>query len=157
VSFAAGHDHGILAKEWSVTGCMDEQDLSASQASVKVRTGSLGVDSAESRSRAGLNAAGPTAKDIVEIQRRMLDPSNLAAQSHPEIRFTASSIEQQTPARYLLTGAMTIRGITRPVSVPVEITTGGEGTLRVSGILAVAQFYAKPGGGCIGPSGRALP
>ncbi len=141
-SFAAGHDHGILATAWSADVCFDRENPAASRVSITVPTASLRIDSAEARRKAGIKPEGPSPKDIQEIQQKMLGPANLGAESHPEIRFQTTSVTSKGPDSLVLTGPLTIRGITRPASAAVKF----DSSYSFSGEFRIKQsdFGIKP-------------
>jgi polyisoprenoid-binding protein YceI len=58
-AFGAGHEHGVLATEWSAEACMDPEAVSASRAAVIIPTASLRIDTPRARELAGLQSAGP--------------------------------------------------------------------------------------------------
>ncbi len=119
--FAAGHDHGILATKWSADVCFDRENPAASRVSITIPTAALRIDTEEGRRRAGIKPEGPSPKDIQEIQQKMLGPENLAAQSHPEIRFQTTSVTPKGPEGLILAGPLTVRGVTRTVSAAVKL------------------------------------
>jgi polyisoprenoid-binding protein YceI len=45
-----------------------------------------------------------------------------AMEEYPEITFASTSVEQVSPSEYNVTGDLTIKGTTRPVTVPFEFT-----------------------------------
>ncbi len=141
-SFAAGHDHGILASEWSADVCYDRENPAASRVSITIPTASLRIDTPEARRKGGIKPEGPSPKDIQEIQQKMLGPENLAAESHPEIRFHTTSVTPKDTDGLILTGPLTIRGATRTVSAAVTVSSGN----GFSGEFRVKQtdFGIKP-------------
>lgn len=46
----------------------------------------------------------------------------LCAAAHPLITFVATQVERTSPTTFLVTGDLTIRGVTHPVTVPFELT-----------------------------------
>lgn len=56
---------------------------------------------------------------------------------HPEATFVTSSVRREAD-RWVVAGQLTIRGVTRPVTVPVTVT-GSEGTIRIVGELSVSR------------------
>lgn len=56
-------------------------------------------------------------------------------EGHPEATFVTSSVRRELD-RWVVAGQLTIRGVTRLVTVPVTVTTA-EGTLRIVGELSV--------------------
>ncbi|MBI3665029.1 MAG: YceI family protein [Acidobacteria bacterium] len=140
----AGHEHGILATEWSVDVCFDKENPRASRAKISIPTLSLRIDTEEARRKAGLKAEGPSPKDAAKIQDKMLAPQNLDAQGHPEIQFTTNSVERKDDT-IVLTGPMTIRGTTRTISSPVKLESQA-GAYVFSGEFKVKQteYGIKP-------------
>jgi hypothetical protein len=61
----------------------------------------------------------PSAKDVEKIQNNMLGPANLDAQRYPEITFKTASVTANGAESFVLSGPLTIRGVTRTVPVPV--------------------------------------
>lgn len=73
----------------------------------------------------------------------------LKAAEHPTITFRATSYEPTTAGanvRGILTGELTLGGVTRPAAVEVVSTDGGDGTLLVSGVhlIRMREFGLKP-------------
>jgi polyisoprenoid-binding protein YceI len=68
-----------------------------------------------------------------QVQERMLGPEVLDSSQFHEIRFQGTSVKQQTPDRFLVSGTLSLHGTTRSVSLPV-IRSGehyrGETTLK---------------------------
>ncbi len=139
LSAFVGHKHGILAAEWSAEICLDSQNPQSSTAAITVSTPSLEIDIPEARRIAGLSLDGPGPKDLQEIQEKMLGPRNLAAEDYPEIQFRTTSVEGKNEGSLILRGALTIRGKTQPVSVPVAFTQLDTGSFRFSGRFTARQ------------------
>ncbi len=138
--FLAGHEHGIIATEWSADICYDKEDPGASGVSLSISVNSLRIDTEEARRQAGLNPKnGPGPDDVRKIQKTMLAPENLAAEGYPEIRFRTTSVEQKGNDTLLLTGPVTIRRRTRTVSVPARVDRLEGGVTRFSGKVSLKQ------------------
>ncbi|MFH8976136.1 YceI family protein [Streptomyces sp. NPDC017890] len=63
------------------------------------------------------------------LRARFLD-----ADDHPAITFTSAEVEQVDRTHYKVTGGLTVRGVTRPVTVDVELTgddSDPQGNVRV--------------------------
>lgn len=131
-----GHEHGILARDWSAEVRWDEDDLAGSSIVVTVQAGSLEIDSPEARAAAAIDPDGPEDEDLVEIREKMVGPEQLDAGRHPEIRFESSRIEADGDGGLRIHGALTIRGRERQLEVPARIRREG-GDLRVSGELEI--------------------
>ena len=138
--FLAGHEHGIMATEWSADICYDQEDPGASGVSLSISVASIRIDTEQARRQAGLNPkSGPKPDDVRKIQKTMLTPGNLAAEKYPEIRFRTTSVEQKGNGRLLLRGPLTIRSRTRTVSVPTRVDRLEGGVTRFSGKVSLKQ------------------
>jgi polyisoprenoid-binding protein YceI len=49
------------------------------------------------------------------LMSRLMDPDLLGGKDHPTITFTSTRVEALDPARWKVTGDLTIHGVTRPV------------------------------------------
>src|SRR5207247_4612181 len=101
----------------------------ASSIQVKVEVGSLVVDERVTRRKLGLAAGDPTAKVRADIEAAMKSEGQLAAERFPTISFASTAIAKQPDGRFLVTGRLTIRGVTRGVKFPAQIAMDG-GLLR---------------------------
>ena len=146
LAFAGGHRHGLLATGWTAGICWEETSPAASAAQVMVRTSAVVIDTPEARQRAGIEERGPGAKDIQELQAKVLTAKNLSAGDHPEIRFATTSVRAQGMGALVLSGPLTIRGQSRNVSVPVRLERRADGVLSFSGEVRVKQsdYGIKP-------------
>jgi polyisoprenoid-binding protein YceI len=141
----AGHEHGILATEWSADVCFDRENPAASSAHITISVPALRIDTAEAREKAGVSAKGPSPKDVQEIQARMLARENLDAAQHPTIEFKTTSVAGKGSDTLVLTGPLTIRGRALTVSAPAKLERRGEETL-FSGEFRIKQsdYGIKP-------------
>jgi polyisoprenoid-binding protein YceI len=105
---ALGHDHEISAPIASGT-------VDAAEGKVELRVNA-----------AALRVLDPTAseKDRAEIQSTMLGPEVLDAQTHAEILFRSSSVEQTGGGHWRVHGNLTLHGNTRPVQVELHESNG---------------------------------
>lgn len=55
-----------------------------------------------------------------QVQERMLGPEVLDSSQFHEIRFEASSIKQEAPDRFLVSGNLSLHGKTRPIALHVS-------------------------------------
>ena len=174
LSFAAGHDHGILASDWSANVCFDRENPRGSSVAVSIPTASLRIDTPEARQKAGVKGDPPKAKDVEEIQNNMLGAANLDAQRYPEITFKTASVTANGAESFVLSGPLTIRGVTRTVSVPVvhkgalfigefnvKLTDFGIKPESIGGVVNIKDtievrlaFEGKLGGDCTPQIGR---
>ncbi|GAA2069996.1 YceI family protein [Streptomyces albiaxialis] len=56
------------------------------------------------------------------LRSKFLDVDN-----HPALAFASTGVEQLDRSDYRLTGDLTLRGVTKPVTLDVELTDGGTG------------------------------
>ena len=140
---------------------------------MSIPTASLRIDTPEARQKAGVKGDPPSAKDVEKIQDNMLGPANLDAQRYPEITFKTASVTANGAESFVLSGPLTIRGVSRTVSVPVvhkgalfsgeftvKLTDFGIKPESISGVVNVKDtievrlaFEGKLGGDCT-PSDR---
>jgi polyisoprenoid-binding protein YceI len=61
----------------------------------------------------------------------------LDAPHHPTITFTSTAVDQVDETTFSLTGDLTIRGTTRPVTIPLTLTTAGDDRLGLTGTVTI--------------------
>lgn len=137
--FGAGHKHGVLATEWSAEVCLDKEQPRNSRAGITIPAGSLVVDTPESRKRAGLEPNGPGESDVREIQAKMLGAEVLATEKFKEISFRTNELAASRDGRWDWRGSITIRGVTKPVAIPVSVESADGRLHRLSGSFKVKQ------------------
>lgn len=142
-----GHEHAILATEWSADLCFDPAAPVSSpvRAEITVSTKALRIDTDEARRLAGL-AKGPGPEDVKTLQEKVLAPQNLAAESHPSIRLKATSVTGGAGGKTEVQGSFTLRGVTDTVRFPVTVEQQKGGRVRLSGQFRLKQstFGIKP-------------
>src|ERR1700730_16594080 len=82
-------------------------------------------------------------KERSEVQKTMLGPEVLDSEGHQEIVFRSTGAEPAGQGRWTLRGNLTLRGLTRPVTVQVTLKDGrytGETTMKQT------DFGIKPPG-----------
>lgn len=141
----ASHDHAVIASKWTAQAAFDPQELAKSSLTITVPAASLVIDSPEARKLAQLGS-GPSPDDVKKIQARMLGPEVLDAIRYPAIEFKMTSAEADGPGRLRVAGALTLRGRTRPVTVPVRFQRESTGAYTFDGEFTVRQtdFGMKP-------------
>jgi polyisoprenoid-binding protein YceI len=107
------------------TARLDTADPAASSVALRIRTGS--IDTGVADRDAHLRSA-----DFLDVER------------YPELRFTSTDVEQLDDELYRVTGDLTIKDVTRPVSVDFALTGSARdpwGNLRVGfeGALAIKR------------------
>lgn len=133
----AGHEHGVLATNWSADVCYDSAKQETSSARIEVKTESAVIDTPEARRKAGLKPEGPGSEDTRKIQAKMLGEENLAPETHPLIAFRTASVQSRGETDLLLTGPLSIRGRSKEVTAPVKLEKLSGGDLRFTGDFTV--------------------
>jgi polyisoprenoid-binding protein YceI len=137
VAARLAHDHVVQARAFSGTVAYDPQKPDASSIEVKVEVASLQADEPATRRKFGLEGE-PSAKDRADIEAAMKSEGQLAALRFPSITFASTSIAKQPDGRLLVTGRLTIRGVTQEVKFPAQIAIDG-GLLRGRAQLTFKQ------------------
>jgi len=139
-----GHDHVVQATIFSGSVTYDPSAPALSSVAAEVWTATLKVDDAETRRRFGLEGQ-PSASDVAEIEKSMKAEGQLDASRFPTIAFASTTVTPDAPERYLVTGQLTIRGVTRDVRFPATVLMDGNG-LRATATLTIMQsaFGYKP-------------
>jgi len=119
-----GHDHVIHATSFSGRVTYDPTAPAASSITVQVHTATLKVDDPATRQKFHL-PGGPTAIDVTAIEKNMKAESQLHVAKFPMITFVSTTITAETEDRYLVTGQLTIRGVTNAVRFPAHVAMEG--------------------------------
>jgi polyisoprenoid-binding protein YceI len=128
------HDLTLEAKAWSGSIVLDNANLAASNVEVTVAAASLAV----------VDSTGGV-KPLSDGDRREI-ASNISEKAlltteYPDITFRSTSISGQSGA-FTVTGDLTIKGTTRPISLAV--TVGDDGQVTVRATVVQTQFGIKP-------------
>ena len=124
VAARLGHDHVVHASVFSGIVAYDPRNPEASSLQVAVDVRSLIADDPGTRRKFGL-AGEPSASDRAEIDKAMKADGQLAAARFPSMSFTSTGIARQPDGRFLVTGRLTIRGVTNEVKFPAQIGMEG--------------------------------
>jgi polyisoprenoid-binding protein YceI len=141
---ALAHDHVIHATGMYGTVVLDAADRAAAKVEVTVPTKSLVNDDPVMRKRYGLDGE-INEKDRAAILANMRHPDQLDVEVHPTITFTSTSVQAGAGSAMTLNGNLTIRGKTKAISMPVDVsvkgnTIDGKGTVR----LKTSDFGIEP-------------
>jgi polyisoprenoid-binding protein YceI len=144
VAAKLGHDHVVQATTFSGRVTYDPSAPTLSSVAAEVRTATLTVDDAETRRRFGLEGQ-PSTKEVAEIDKSMKAEGQLDVAKFPLITFTSTTITPQAQDRYLVTGQLTIRGVTRAVQFPANVVMEGN-VFRATATFTFMQsaFGYKP-------------
>lgn len=141
---ALAHDHVIHATALFGTVTMDAADRAGAKVEVTVPTKSLVNDDPTMRKRFGLEGE-ISEKDRAAILANMRHPDQLDIEVHPTITFVSSSVQAGAGTSMTLNGALTIRGKSKNISMPIDVsqkgnTIDGKGTIR----LKTSDFGIEP-------------
>jgi polyisoprenoid-binding protein YceI len=134
----AGHDHEVAVPAFAGNVMLDRADVSRSSLSVQFDAAALTV-----------TGKGEPPQDVPEVQRVMLSDGVLDVQRHPKITFVSRSVSvvERATNRMMLrvSGQLSLRGVARPVTVPVEVQLSGD-RLTATGKATVRQtlFGMRP-------------
>ena len=133
-----GHEHALVPEEWKAELCLADPIPRSARATVVIQSRSIVIDTDSARALAGLGG-GPGEDDVLEIQVKMLDAEHLDTQAYPEIVLQIDSVSLGGKDGMVGFGRFTLRGITRDVSVPMQVEVLPDGTVRLSGEMRVQQ------------------
>ncbi|HEY2152191.1 MAG TPA: YceI family protein [Vicinamibacterales bacterium] len=137
-SFAAGHSHEAVASKLAGTIAVDVDDPAHSSVRVTIDASALKV-----------TGKGESAADVPKVQETMAGPKVLDVQQYPTIAFASTNVALKahtgTTLDVAVTGQLTIRGMAREITVPVNVRMDG-GTLTATGRFPVKQtdYGMKP-------------
>jgi polyisoprenoid-binding protein YceI len=140
-----GHDHVVVADAFRGRVAWDGLSSTDTRLDFWIRVAGLDVDPPAERRRLGGDFAAPVpAEDAAATRANLLGPDVLAAASHPWIRLRLAAVAGALP-RPILTLAVSLRGVTREVEVPVAVTLEdadlvAEGRL----VLRQSEFGIEP-------------
>jgi polyisoprenoid-binding protein YceI len=137
VGSALAHDHVVEATEVGGSVEYDPARPDASAIVIEARTATLRVDEPGARRRLGVEG------DLSDSQRADVDKAMRAADQldvarYPTIRFVSTKIVAEGEGRLLVTGRLTLRGVTRETTFPATVTLES-GSLRGRATLTVLQ------------------
>ena len=128
------HNLTLEAKVWSGSIMLDDANPAALSVEVAVAAASLVVV----ESSGGVKPLSDG--DRREIASNINDKALLTAK-YPEITFRSTSISGQSGA-FTVAGDLTIKGMTRPISLAVTVGDDGQATVRAT--VVQTQFGIKP-------------
>ncbi len=105
--------HGTFS-EYAGRVCIHAGDPAASRIRVSVRTASVDTQ-------------------LPELDKALRGPDFFNSARWPQAMFDSESVKPLGPGRYQVTGKLTLRDVTREISVPIRLTPAGGGDARLSG------------------------
>lgn len=141
-----GHDHGVKATAFTGTVAWNPDDPSACKISIDVPISGLAPDPAGMRERAGLSPDGAVGDDAkVTITNNLRKKDQLDADSFSTITYRSTSCAAADGGKYAVTGNLTIRGVSKTITLPMTIKGDGA-TFTASGTFKArhTDFGFKP-------------
>ncbi len=136
LSFAAGHKHEVVASGIAGAITVDTADPARSTGRVTIEASALKV-----------SGKGEPADDVPKVQATMVGPQVMDVEHYPTITFVIMSIAINQEGRLdgMVTGRLTLRDVTRSITVPVAARLEGQ-TLIATGRFALKQtdYGIKP-------------
>ena len=134
----AGHEHEVVGPVARGEVMADEADPARSSVWLSFDAAALKV-----------TGRGEPAKDVPKVQEKMQGPEVLDVARHPTVDFRSTGVSA-APAgggrwNVQVSGDLTLRGVTRRVSVPLQVTVAG-GVLSATGrtVIRHSDFGLKP-------------
>ncbi len=126
IAAALAHDHVIRAAEFKGAARFDPGAPGEASIWIEVGVASLKADEPEIRKKYGLESS-VSDKDRRKVQATMLSAKQMDVDNFPAISFRSTGIEEHGEGEYLISGDLTIHGVTKRVSFPVaaEEVDGG--------------------------------
>jgi polyisoprenoid-binding protein YceI len=144
--FAAGlaHDHVVRASQAQGELTWDPRDPRLTSVQVSVPVNALAVDEPEVRKRHG-ESATLSESERTKVSQTMLGAGQLDAQHFPLVRFQSTGVRPGGKDQLIISGELTLHGVTRKVSAFARIT--GEGGAPVGDCtfrVRTSDFGIKP-------------
>ncbi len=114
------HDHVITAQGWTGFVTWSQGDNSGCKVTFDVPVKGLSPDQPAMRKRFGLDSVLSDGQRS-DVKENMLDKDQLNAGAHPQIKFVAKSCSGAS-GKVNVKGSLTIRGVTKSVSMPMQVT-----------------------------------
>jgi polyisoprenoid-binding protein YceI len=149
VAARLAHDHVVQARAFTGTMVYDPRNPDASSIQVTVEVGSLQADDPATRRKFGLSGE-ISESDRADIDKAMRSDGQLAAARFPSLSFKSSAIARQSDGRFLVTGRLTIRGVTNEVKFPAEIALDGDLRGRAKLTFKQSSFGYQPYSAALG-------
>ena len=143
-----GHDHVILAHGWEGQVIWKESEPHNCHFEFQVPVHFLEADPDTLRAKVGFEDR-LSSKEKKQFQENMFSESQLWAQKHPHINFSATSCSVQDD-NVRITGKIKIRGKTVPIETTMKITTEKGLSIQGSFHLNQTSFGITPYSGLMG-------
>ena len=149
VARGLAHDHLVVARDVQGELSFDPEAPEATRVSVTVKVASLVADDPAMRRR--FKVGGELSeKDRQKVTASMLDEGQLDAARFPTISFVSTGAEQ-TSEGLMVSGRFTLHGVTKPLRLPVKISSRDGALLGVTSFkLLTSDYGIKPYSAALG-------
>ncbi len=139
-----GHDHVIYARTFTGEATWPNAAGGACAVSFSLNVRDLIVDPPGLREKAGLDDNVIDDGDKDKLSKNMWGKTQLDADTHPAIRFEATSCPGGT-GKVPVSGTLTIRGVSKPVTITMDVKAdGARFSARGATTLKHTDFGFKP-------------
>ncbi|MEZ4237636.1 MAG: YceI family protein [Myxococcota bacterium] len=136
-----GHDHGVRASTFDGKVVWNTADASACLVEINFPVSALVVDPGGMRERAGLDPDGAVSDSSKEtIKENMLGKKQLDGATHKEISFKATKCDG-TSGKVKVTGDLTIHGVTKTVTMPMDVKVDGSSFVAGGAVTIKASDF----------------
>ena len=120
IAAGASHDHVITAQGWTGFITWSQGDNAGCKVQFDVPVSGLSPDQPARRKAHGLSSVLSDGQRK-DVKKNMLGSDQLAGSKHPKMSFSAKSCSG-AQGTVQVKGALTIRGVTKPVTIPMKVT-----------------------------------
>jgi polyisoprenoid-binding protein YceI len=144
---AAAAERPLLAKGSSINFSFSQMNVPV-DGSFKRFSGKINLDAAKpEKSSVDLQVDVASISAGEDADAEVIKPGWLDAAAHPQARYLSKSVKSLGGGRYQATGALTIKGISRDVTVPFAVKDLADGSSEVSGQFTLKRGDYKVGEG----------
>jgi polyisoprenoid-binding protein YceI len=118
------HNHVVHAPDFSGSVQFDAQNPGNDSIRVEVHTATLTVDDFARRKQFGETGL-PSDDELADITKNLRSEDQLYVERYPTMGFVSNKVEKTAEGAYKVTGKLTIRGVTKEVSFPAQVTMEG--------------------------------
>lgn len=133
---ALGHNHAIVATDFTGQVVVDPAALASAQAELRFPVRSLVVDAPQARKKAGFTKA-VSESDRADVRVTMLSAKQLHAKAHPFITATLEACSGTLP-QLSLRVRIQLRGVARTLAIPATVRLTDK-SLHVSAAFKLRQ------------------
>jgi len=119
IGAGASHDHIITAQGWTGFVTWSQGNNTGCKVSFDVPVSGLSPDQPAMRKKYGLSSVLSDGQRS-DVKKNMLGKDQLHGSAHPRMKFAAKSCSG-SQGSVTVKGALTIRGVTKPVSIPLKV------------------------------------